>query len=90
VPGFPPNLQRRASLFGRYLNKSTIGAKAEEGVNVMKRDVFMSGEKALAPGTFNVINHPASHPQQIEIKKGELFPVCPSCKQSIKYRLVEK
>jgi hypothetical protein len=57
---------------------------------MMKRDVFMSGERALAAGTFSVINHPASHPQEVELKKGEEFPRCSSCKQSVKYRVVEK
>ena len=56
----------------------------------MTRDVFMSGEKALAPGIFAVINHAPSHPQQAELKKGEEFPRCPSCKQSVKYRLEGK
>ena len=56
----------------------------------MKRDVFMSGEKALAAGIFAVINHAPSHPQQAELKKGEEFPRCPSCKQSVKYRIQEK
>ncbi len=50
----------------------------------------MSGERALAAGTFSVINHPASHPQEVELKKGEEFPRCSSCKQSVKYRVVEK
>lgn len=50
----------------------------------------MSGEKALAPGVFTVINHAPSHPQQVELKKGEVFPHCPSCKQSVKYRLAAK
>jgi len=53
----------------------------------MKREVFMSGEKALAAGSFTVINHPESHRQHIELKKGEEFPRCPSCKQTVKYRL---
>lgn len=56
----------------------------------MKRDVFMSGEKALAAGVFVVINHAPSHPQQVELKKGEEFPRCPSCKQTIKYRIAPK
>lgn len=56
----------------------------------MKRDVFMSGEKALSAGVFTVVNHAPSHPQQIELKKGEEFPRCPSCKQTVKYRIAEK
>jgi len=56
----------------------------------MKREVFMSGEKALEPGTFVVVNHAPSHPQQVELKKGEEFPRCASCKQSVKYRLAPK
>lgn len=54
---------------------------------MVKRDVFMSGEKALAAGTFVVINHAPSHPQKVVLKKGEEFPRCASCKQTVKYRL---
>jgi YjzC-like protein len=56
----------------------------------MKREVFMSGEKAVETGIFAVINHAPNHPQQIDIKKGEEFPRCTSCKQSVKYRPAAK
>ncbi len=56
----------------------------------MNRNVFMSGEKAVTPGIYSVINHAPTHPQRVELKKGEEFPVCSSCKQTVKYRPAEK
>jgi hypothetical protein len=57
---------------------------------MVKRDVFKSGETALVAGTFVALNHAPNHPQQVELKKGEEFPLCPSCKQTVKYRLAAK
>ena len=71
-------------------DNGTVDGAVNTGENVVKRDVFMSGESVPQAGTFAVINHSPTHQQSVELKKGEVLPNCPNCKQTVKYRFTAK
>ncbi|HUX51618.1 MAG TPA: hypothetical protein VMW73_12540 [Spirochaetia bacterium] len=67
-----------------------VDHRVNTGEDVAKRDVFMSGESVPQAGTFAVLNHAPTHQQSVELKKGEVLPNCPNCKQTVKYRFTAK